>query len=175
MDFACGLPAGGHPWLAVDGFDPRHRCPGRLLGSASAFEKSPRGNAPLGDEVLVPVGVHCRTPGTGNDRLRDPPKRAAAADAAGSAVLKKERELVILEDAATAGRPQFNEEPTARRPRSASGAGAGEAVSDVDGEAPPREHGRALLRAWGLLPERGTATFLTVALAPEISVREPQK
>jgi hypothetical protein len=95
---------------------------------------------------------------------RDPPKRTAAADTAGSAVSKKEREMVILGDAAAVGRP-----------RSASGAGAGGAGSGVDGEAPPRDHGRALLRAWGLLPERGTATFLTVALAPAISVREPQK
>ena len=83
--------------------------------------------------------------------------------------------MVILEDAATAGRPQFNEEPTARRPRSAWGAGTGGAVSSVDGEVPPRDHGRALLRAWGLLPERGTATFLIIALEPVISVREQQK
>jgi hypothetical protein len=136
----------------------------RLLGSASALEKSPRGNAPLGDEVLVPVRVHCRTPDTGNDRLRDPPKRTAAADTAGSAVLKKEREMVILEGAATAGRS-----------RSAWGAGVGRAVSGVDGEARSRQHGRTVLRAWGLLLERGTATFLTVALAPTISVREPHK
>ena len=111
-------------------------------------------------------------PDTGNDRLSDPPGRTAAAD---SAVLKKERELVILEDAATAGRRQFNEERTARRHRSASGAGAVGAVSGVDGEAPPRDHGRALLHAWGLLPERRTATFLTVASPPAISVREPPK
>jgi hypothetical protein len=83
--------------------------------------------------------------------------------------------MVILEDAAAAGRPQGNEEPTARRPRSASGAGAGGVVSGLDGEAPPRDHGRALLRARGLLPERGTATFLIVASAPAISVRESQK
>jgi len=83
--------------------------------------------------------------------------------------------MVILEDAAAAGRPQCNKEPTARRPRSVSGAGAGGAVSGVDGGARPRDHGRALLRARGLLADRGTATFLTIALAPAISVRELQK
>jgi hypothetical protein len=72
--------------------------------------------------------------------------------------------MVIVEDAAAVGRP-----------RSASGAGAGRALSGVDGEARSRQHGRTLLRARDLLPERGTATFLTVALAPAISVREPQK
>ena len=111
-------------------------------------------------------------PDTGNDRLSDPPGRTTAA---GSAVLKKERELVILEDVATAGRRQYNEGGTTRRHRSASGVGAAGAVSGVDGEVPPRDHGRALLQDWGLLPERGTATFLTVALAPAISVGEPHK
>jgi hypothetical protein len=83
--------------------------------------------------------------------------------------------MVILEDAATAGRPQGNKEPIVRRPRRASGEGAGGAVSGVDGEAQPRDHGRTLLSARDLLPESGTTTILTVALAPAISVREPQK
>ena len=83
--------------------------------------------------------------------------------------------MVILEDAAAASRPQCNKEPTARRPRSASGAGAGGVVSGLDGEAQPCDHGRALLRARGLLPDRGSATFLAIAFVPAISVREPQK
>jgi hypothetical protein len=97
-------------------------------------------------------------PVTGNDRPRDAPKRQTAA---GLAVSKKERELVFLEDAANAGRPQSSREPTARRSRSTSGAAANAAVAGVDGEAQSRQHGRTLLLAWGLLTERGTATFLT--------------
>jgi hypothetical protein len=164
VGFACGLPAGGGPWLAVDGFAPGHRCPGRLLGSVSAFEKSPRGNVPLGDEVLVPVGVHCRTRDTGYDWTARPAKAHGRCGHCG---------LGGLEEGAGNGHP--GDAAAVGRPRSASGAGAGGAGSGVDGEAPPRDHGRALLRAWGLLPERGTATFLNVALAPAISVREPQE
>jgi hypothetical protein len=100
-------------------------------------------------------------PDTGNDRLSDQAKRTVAA---GSAVSKKEREMVIVEDAAAVGWP-----------RRASGAGGDRAVSGVDGEAHPHDLGCALLHARGLLPERGTATFLTVALAPAIYVREPPK